>query len=37
MMLTTAELLRRRTGQLYESRHTFWNSDLKLDRSITVP
>jgi hypothetical protein len=36
-MLTAAELLRRRTGQLHESRHAFGNSDVKLDRSITVP
>ena len=34
--LTAAELLRWRTGQLHQSRHTFRNSDVKLDRSIVV-
>ena len=36
-MSTAAELLRLRTGQLHQSRHTFRNSDLKLDRSIAIP
>ena len=36
-MSTAAELLHSRTGQLHESRDTFRNSDVKLDRSIVVP
>ena len=36
-MLTAAELLRPRIGQLHQSRHTLRNSDVKLDRSIVVP
>ena len=36
-MLTAAELLRRRIGELHQSRHTFRNSDVKLDRSVIVP
>jgi hypothetical protein len=37
MMLTGADLLGWRTGQLYEGRHTFGNSDVELDRSVVVP
>ncbi len=36
-MLTAAELLRRRIGELHQGRHTFRNSDVKLDRSGIVP
>ena len=36
-MLTAAELLLLRTGQLHQSRNTFRNSDVKLDRSVAVP
>src|SRR5215207_11532397 len=36
-MSTAAELLRRRIGELHQSRHTVRNSDVKLDRSVAVP